>query len=150
MVFHVGKFNDICILAIAILQSPDILKEAYVSSSEESANSAQDELNKYLDSIAGKISQFTNEVQEFWYNLISSETVKMFVDAGTKIVDILGDIVDVLGEVGTIAAIFGAAFGIHKVKNFGGGRAKKFALKNKYATESFNREVSEFWCPLEW
>jgi len=137
-------------IAASILQSPDILKEAYVSSSEESANSAQDELNKYLDSIAGKISQFTNEVQEFWYNLISSETVKMFVDAGTKIVDILGDIVDVLGEVGTIAAIFGAAFGIHKVKNFGGGRAKKFALKNKYATESFNREVSEFWCPLEW
>lgn len=136
-------------IAASILQSPEILKSAYESSAYESEGSAQKELDKYLDSIEGKIQQFTNELQEFWYNLISSETVKAVIDAGTKILDILGNIVDKLGTVGTAAAVAGAAFGLKAVKN-GGGRAKEVCPQiAKYATESFSREVCEFWCILE-
>ena len=70
-----------------------------------------------------KISQFSNEVQEFWYNLIDSETVKFFVDAGTTIIDIIGKITSALGEIGTIGAGLGAVFSFKTLKN-GGGRDK--------------------------
>lgn len=115
----------------SILQNPDILRDAYESSAFESENSAQDELNKFLESIEGKIQQFTNEVQEFWHGLIDSSTIKFFVDAGTTILDILGKITGALGEVGTIAAIAGTAFGFSALKtaiNARGGRTKKFVL----------------------
>ena len=131
------------------MQNPKLLKDVYTSS-QDSEGSAQEELDKYLDSIEGKIAQFTNELQEFWYNLISSETIKWFIDAGTTIVDIIGNIVGALGEVGTAVASVSAFFiGKSLIKN-SGGRVKKFALVIKYATESFSREVCEFWCTLEW
>lgn len=114
----------------SILQSPETLREAYESSLNDSAGSAQQELEKYLDSIEGKIQLFTNEVQEFWHNLISSDVIKGFVDAGTTIVDILGKIVDKLGILGTAAASFGAAFAFKHVNKNSGGRAKTFALKS--------------------
>lgn len=99
-----------------------------------------------------KIQQFQNEVQEFWYNLISSETIKTIVDVGTKVVDILGEIIDHLGEIGTLGVLGGGFFGLKFIfgDGDGGGRDKKFSLVIKYATESFSREVCEFWCTLEW
>lgn len=128
----------------SILQSPETLREAYESSVNDSAGSAQEELEKYLDSIEGKIAQFQNEVQEFWYNLISSETIKGIVDIGTKVMDFLGNIVGHLNEIETIGLGLGAVFGIKKLVKNSGGRDKKFSLAIKYATESFSREVCEF------
>ena len=134
----------------SILQSPETLREAYKSSVNDSAGSAQEELDKYLDSIEGKTAQFKNEVQEFWYGLIDSNTVKGFVDIGTTVIDIIGDITGGLGELGTIITAVGIAFSTHFIKVKSGGRDKKFSLIIKYATESFSREVCEFWCTLEW
>ena len=128
----------------SILQSPETLRAAYESSVNDSAGSAQEELEKYLDSIEGKIAQFQNEVQEFWYNLISSETVKDIVDFGIKVMDVLGNIVGKLNEVETIFLGLGAVFGIKGLINNSGGRDKKFSLVIKYATESFSLEVCEF------
>ena len=107
-------------IAASILQNNELLKSVYTSS-QNSEGSAEKELEKYLDSIEGKIAQFTNEVQEFWYNLISSEVVKDIVDIGTWLVDILGDIIKNLGTIPTLTA---AAFGFKAIKN-SGGRAKK-------------------------
>lgn len=115
-------------IAASILQNNELLESVY-ESSQDSEGSAEKELEKYLDSIEGKIAQFKNEVQEFWYNLISSETVKGIVDIGTWFVDILGDIVGYLGEIGTLATVVGTAFGIGSIKK-SGGRAKTFALKS--------------------
>ena len=128
----------------SILQSPETLREAYESSVNDSAGSAQEELEKYLDSIEGKIAKFQNEVQEFWYNLISSETIKDIIDLGTKVMDFLGNLVGKLNEVETIGLGLGAVFGIKGLFKNGGGRDKKFSLAIKYATESFSREVCEF------
>ena len=101
-------------------------------------------MNAYLDSIEGKISQFQNEVQEFWYGLIKSDTVKFFVSEATKIVDAIGKITGALGEWGTASSILIGAINMRASKN-GGGRVKMFTLiVNKYATESFSREVCEF------
>ena len=99
-----------------------------IESAENADGSAIEENLRYMESIEGKISKFTNEVQEFWHNLIDSNTVKGFVDAGTWIIDKLAKIADLLGDIGTLGAAAGVAFGIHKIKNGGGGRVKKFAL----------------------
>lgn len=109
----------------SILQSPDILRNAYNSSLYDSEDSAQDELDKYLDSIEGKMQQFTNEVQEFWYGLVSSDTVKAVVDVATKIIDVIGNITSSLGELGSVIAAVGTAFTFHFVKVASGGILKK-------------------------
>lgn len=114
-------------IAASILQNPEILKEAYESSANDSEGSAQEELEKYLDSIEGKISKFTNELQEFWHGLIDSETIKFFIDAGTTILDIIGKITSALGEIGVAGAGIGAIFSFKAFKN-SGGRDKKFSL----------------------
>lgn len=92
-------------------------------------------------------------MQEFWYNLLDSDMVKKVVDAGTKLVNVLGNVlsgiseshainllvdllsglVDVLNAVTTAAGKFSTviagAFGVglyKKIKGKGqsGGRAK--------------------------
>ena len=123
----------------SILSNGDILEKVKVAS-ENSAGSAEKELNAYLDSIEGKISQFQNEVQEFWYGLIDSDTVKFFVSAATTIVDAIGKVTGALGEWGTLLT---AGLSVANIKS--GGRVKMFTLTiSKYATESFSREVCEF------
>jgi hypothetical protein len=81
-----------------MLESPDVLKSAYETSLNESQGSAQEELDKYLDSIEGKIQKFQNKLQEFWYNLLDSDMIKEAVDAGTKLIDILGNITSGLSK----------------------------------------------------
>ena len=66
----------------AILQNPKDLKAAY-EDAMNSSGSAMTENARYLDSIQGKIDLFTNSVQTFWKNLISSDLVKTVVSIGT-------------------------------------------------------------------
>lgn len=113
----------------SILESPEVLREAYESSLYDSEGSSEKELNAYLESIEGRIQLFTNEVQEFWHNLISSDVIKGFVNAGTTIVHILGEIVDKLKIGGTVAASFVAAFAFKHASIKSGGRAKRLPLK---------------------
>ena len=108
----------------SILQSPETLREAYESSAFESEGSAQQELNKYLDSIEGRTQLFTNEVQEFWHNLINSDVIKGFISAATKIMDSLGNIIDKLGLLGTAITAVGTAYALSAAKAKSGGRAK--------------------------
>lgn len=101
-----------------MLENPELLDSVY-KESQNSDGSSQEELEKYLDSIEGKIQQFTNEVQEFWYNLISSDTIKLFIDFGTKVVDIIGNVIDKFGELGTLGTVAAGIFGGNKLyKNF--------------------------------
>ena len=112
-------------IAASILQNEDLLKSVYDSSKNDSAGSAEEELEKYLDSIEGKIAQFQNEMQEFWYNFISSETVKGIVDIGTKLMDFLGNSIDTTtGKILSLGTAIGTVFA---VKN-SGGRFKKLNL----------------------
>ena len=84
-----GKRNSSVIAAI--LQNPTELKAAF-----EDANNAQGsalkENEKYLDSIQGKIDQFTNATQTMWSNALNSDVVKFFVEFGTTLVKIIDDI----------------------------------------------------------
>lgn len=104
-----GKRNA-SVLA-AILQAPEQLKAAY-----EDANNAQGsalkENEKYLDSIQGKIDQFTNAVQTLWKNTLDDDVVKFFVELATSLVKIL----DKLGPIKTLIA--GIAVYLNKKYNF--------------------------------
>lgn len=86
-----------------------------IESAENAEGSALKENEAFLDSIEGKIQQFTNEVQEFWYNLISSDTVKAIIDVGTTIVDVIGNVVDKAGALGDIGILFAGGLGFNKL-----------------------------------
>ena len=117
-------------IAASILQNPDILKDVY-ESSQDSDGSAQQELDKYLDSIEGKVEQFKNEAQEFWYNLISSDAIKLVVDMGTIAVDWIGNIVGALGELGVAITAITTAFTIKSISNGGNGISDMFKRTKK-------------------
>ena len=93
-----GK-NQANVLA-AIIQNFDIAERA-IETSANSAGSALKENEKYLDSIEGKIQQFTNSLQAMWSKLISSDFIKIIIDAGTHILNA----VESLGLVGTVVVI---------------------------------------------
>lgn len=120
-------------IAASILSNPETLKAAY-ESSKNAEGSALEENEKFLDSIQGKTQQFTNEVQEFWYNLINSDFVKGVVDAGTTVMDVIGNITEKIGGLGTVLGIGAGAVGIKSfIKNF--GNSNEFAL---YGCKSIN------------
>lgn len=114
-------------IAASILQNPELLESVYDSSANDSEGSAQEELDKSLDSIEGKMQQFKNEVQEFWYGLISSDTVKTVIGSVATILDVIGKLTSgiqsVTGDIGVLGVALAGAFSFHALKS--GGRSKE-------------------------
>ena len=75
-------------VASALLTNTKDLEAAYASALE-AEGSAYLENQKYLDSIQGRIDQFTNAVQTMWSNTLQDEWVKGFVEAGTAIINLV-------------------------------------------------------------
>lgn len=94
----------------AILSNMQDLEGAY-ESALNAEGSALKENEAYLDSIQGRIDLFTNAVQTFWMNMISSELIKGIVDIGTSLIQFLDT------SVGKITAIKTALTLVYKVKN---------------------------------
>ncbi|MGM1044890.1 MAG: phage tail tape measure protein [Bacillota bacterium] len=68
-----------------------------------SFGSAARENEKYLESMQGRIALFKNAVNSFWSDSISTEFLKLFIDAGTKMIKMI----DNLGNaVGLVVGIF--------------------------------------------
>ena len=65
----------------AILENPEILKDAF-ESANEAEGSALRENEKYLDSIQGRIDLFTNSVQTMWANMLDDDVMKGFINFG--------------------------------------------------------------------
>ena len=104
-------------IAASILQNGDMLRSVF-EDAQKSGGSSQQELDKYLDSIDGKLTRFQNEAQEFWYNLISSEIVKDVIDFGSDVLDILGDVIKMLNEIDVLLPSIlgiGGAIGANKL-----------------------------------
>ena len=112
-------------VAASILQSPEILESAY-ESALNSAGSAQEELNKYLESADGKVQKLKNQLQEFWSVLLDSGTLKTIISSLTTILETATELVDTLGTLGTIGLGAGLFAG---VKNF--GKTYKCMVSNK-------------------
>lgn len=68
-----------------------------------SQGSALKENARYLDSIQGKVSQFTSELEKFWTEGITSDSVKRLVEFGTQVVKLIND----LGGMPTVLTAIG-------------------------------------------
>lgn len=83
-------------IAASILQNGDVLRSVY-ESSQNSEGSAQEELDKYLDSVEGKITKITNNLQELAYNTINTDMFKGLLDGANTFLDVLNKILDTAG-----------------------------------------------------
>ena len=129
-------------IAASILQNGDMLRSVY-EDAQNSEGSAEKELNSYLDSVDGKFQQLQNRVQEFWYNVIDTTTVKSVLDFTTDLTEgaskffklVEKHLPTILGAIATIIA-----------SNKSGGLIKLINFINNspfLATVEFNREVCE-------
>ena len=111
-------------VAASILQSPELLTSAY-ESAMKSAGSAQEELDKFLESIDGRMAKLENQAQEFWFKFIDSDTIKNGITLLTELLGLATDFVDTFGALGTAGAIGGGILG-----------AKGLGLTNYIVTQS--------------
>lgn len=111
-----------------MLQNSSLLESAYNSALNDSAGSAQEELDKYLESIEGKITRLTNNVQEFWATFIDTDLVKDAIDLLADLVKGLTNVVDKIGALPVVVGAATAVFSIFKTKS--GGRARKIVFNN--------------------
>jgi TP901 family phage tail tape measure protein len=72
----------------AVLSNWERVEEA-MQSSINSIGSAARENAKYIDSIQGKTEKFASAVQKMWKNTISSDTIKLTVDLGTEVINLI-------------------------------------------------------------
>lgn len=87
-----GKRNSN--ITAALLEGFDVAEKS-LATSMDSAGSALEENEKYLDSINGKVAQLEATFQDLSQNVIDSENVKGFVDLGNgalKLVNFLAEI----------------------------------------------------------
>lgn len=113
-------------IASAILQDPEQL-EAVKKSSEEAFGSAEEELNKYLDSIEGKTQQFTNQWQELAATLGDTDMIKNAISAATSFLSVITNLIKnvgglsaalgVLGGIG-IPQIFNLDYATYNIRNY--------------------------------
>ncbi len=80
----------------AIIQNFDTVEDV-ISTSMNSSNSALSENEKYLDSIEGRMNQFTNAVKTMWEGAIGSEFIKGIVEIGTGFIK-AADGIDIFGH----------------------------------------------------
>ncbi len=81
----------------------------------QSQGSALKENARSLDSIRGKVSQFTSELEKFWTEGISSDSAKRLVEFGTNVLKLIND----LGGLPTVLTAIGGAFITLKGYNIG-------------------------------
>lgn len=98
----------------AVIKNFDMVEDV-IKTSSDAAGSAEAENEKYLNSIQGKIDQFTNAVQTMWMNFINADIVKFIVSVGTAIVQL----VDKIGMIPTALTAIVAFKGFSVlIKNF--------------------------------
>lgn len=94
---------------LSIIENWDNVKSS-VNSATNSMNSAEVENEKYLESISGKLSEFSGSVEKLSKDILNSDLVKFFVDLGTKGVNALDGIIDRFGALSPIIGGFFAKF----------------------------------------
>ncbi len=91
-------------IAASILQNGDMLRSVYADA-QNSEGSAETELNAYLDSIEGKLTQLQNRAQEFWTKVINSDAIKSGIDMLTNLVELATKFVDTIGTIPTLGGL---------------------------------------------
>lgn len=101
-------------IAGAVLSSPEVLKEAY-DLAMKAEGSAQEELNKTLESAEAKVQKLKNKLQEFWSVLLDSGTLKTIIGSLTTILEKATELVDTIGLLGTVGLGAGLFAGFKNV-----------------------------------
>lgn len=81
----------------SMIKNYDIAEDV-IEQAADASGSALAENEKYLDSIQGKINQFTNSLQTMWMNFIDADAVKSIVTLGTELIQLI----DKLGVLKTV------------------------------------------------
>lgn len=97
-------------VAASILQSPEMLKEAYAEAIN-AEGSAEIENAKFIDSISGHLEKLKNAWQEVWANTLNRDVINFFLDLGTAILKVVSNI-------GLIPTLFIAGGGIATLYDF--------------------------------
>ena len=106
---------------LALMQNWKGVEDA-VESAKNSLGSADEENEKYINSIQGKLENLESATQKLSKTLIDSDLVKFFVDLGTTGVKAIDGLVNALTPLGTLALGGGLFAGIKNV-----GQAKMWA-----------------------
>ena len=98
----------------------DMLQEVY-NQVQNADGSAQQEFDKYLDSISGKATQLENQLQKLATVTINTDSFKTLLDIANGLLDTITSIVDEFGSVEMILSGLGAFFaqknGLDQFKN---------------------------------
>lgn len=78
-------------IAASILQSPEMLKEAYAEATD-AEGSAAIENEKYMNSVEGHLIRLKNAWEELWANVSTREFVNGVIDLGTGILEIVNNL----------------------------------------------------------
>ena len=78
-------------IAASILQSPQMLKDAYAEATD-AQGSAAIENEKYMDSVEGHLVKLKNAWEELWANASTREFVNGVIDLGTGILKIVNNL----------------------------------------------------------
>lgn len=97
----------------SILQHPELLTDVYNDSANNYQNSAQNELNTYLDSIEAKTTKIKESWSQLWQSEGTTNTFKSLLDIGNGAINIL----DKIG----LNNVLGGAAGIVGSKSLGWG-----------------------------
>ena len=106
-------------IAASILENPSLLEKAYKSSKYDSKDSAQQELDRYLDSIDGRLTKLQNHADKFWNAFLNTGSVKNGISLIDGFVNRVTTLVSKFGALPTILGSMGAALTLQDV-----GRAK--------------------------
>jgi TP901 family phage tail tape measure protein len=110
--------------AVAALISNWSQVEAAAEASYNAAGTAEQEQQKYLESIQGHLNQLQASWEVLSASFMDSNGIKVLIDS---VGSLLSGITEVVNNVGVIPTVLLAAFAAMSFKNV--GRAKMFALK---------------------
>lgn len=131
-------------IAASILQNGEMLRDVY-ESSQMSAGSAQEENEKYLDSVNGKMAQMKNEFQDLAFSALDSDSLKGLIEGATKFLDILNNIIKTLGSLPTVLSVAFAGFSASKGYSLIGKGDKSLtgSLVNYFTKKTYTQSGAE-------
>ncbi len=115
-------------VAAAILQQPELLKSVY-ESALDSEGSAQEELEKQLETIEAHINSLKNAWEQLWVGNDNREIINFFIDFAKSILDVVNNI----GVLNTALIGGSGIFGIFKSLKGDGRRGKYVLFSKEYA-----------------